>query len=185
MPATYSLVQAPSCHHRFRRSVCLFAEGQSWRGCLSRAQPCEGAACVRIGRSGRTGLRRTRNWRRCGDACGAPFGREPWVKRMAAEWVHDVARRELGVRTIIPPLIGRPTGKAPKGHWRKVMSERLHLTNYGQRWQGETVFSMIKRRQGSAVNATTYWSQCRGLMLKAITHNILILYAPAQSAKAA
>jgi hypothetical protein len=57
------------------------------------------------------------------------------------------------------------------------MSEQIHLTNYGQRWQGETVFSMIKRRQGSAVNGTTYWSQCRGLMLMAITHNVLILYA--------
>jgi len=94
-----------------------------------------------------------------------------------AEWVHDVARTDLGVRTIIPPRIGRPTDKAPTGRWRKVMSERLHLTNYGQRWQDETVFSMIKRRQGSAVNGTTYWSQCRGLMLMAITHNILILYA--------
>ena len=98
-----------------------------------------------------------------------------------AEWVHEVARRDLGVRTIIPPWIGRPTDKAPTGHWRKVMSERIHLTNYGQRWQDETVFSMIKRRQGSAVNATTYRSQCRGLMLKALTHNILILYAPIAS----
>ena len=102
-----------------------------------------------------------------------------------AEWVHEVSRERHGVRTIIPPLIGRPTGKAPKGHWRKVMSERLHLTNYGQRWQVETVNSMIKRRQGSAVSATTYWSQCRALMLKAITHNILILYAPTQLMNAA
>ena len=102
-----------------------------------------------------------------------------------AEWAHDVARRDLGVRTVIPPRIGRPTDKAPTGRWRKVMSERMHLTNYGQRWQDETVFSMIKRRQGSAVHATSYWSQCRGLMLKAITHNILILYAPMQSRTAA
>ncbi|MFW6106917.1 MAG: transposase [bacterium] len=94
-----------------------------------------------------------------------------------AEWVHDVARRDLGVRTVIPPRIGRPTDKAPTGHWRKVMSERIHLMGYGQRWQHETVFSMIKRRQGSAVNGTTCWSQCRGLMLMAITHNVLILYA--------
>ena len=68
---------------------------------------------------------------------------------------------------------------------RKVMSERLHLTNYGQRWQVETVFSMIKRRQGSALNATTYWSQCRVLMLKAITHNILIIHAPTKPRRAA
>ncbi len=71
----------------------------------------------------------------------------------------------------------RGSAKAPTGHGRKGMSERIHLTGYGQRWRDETVFSMIKRRQGSAVNGTTYWSQCRGLMLMAITHNILILYA--------
>jgi len=97
-----------------------------------------------------------------------------------AEWVHDVARRDRGVRTIIPPEIGRPTEKAPTGYWRKVMSERIHLTNYGQRWQDETVMSMLKRRQGSAVNGMTYGSQCRGLMLMAITHNVLILYAPTE-----
>ena len=97
-----------------------------------------------------------------------------------AEWVHDVARRDLGIRTIIPPRIGRPTDRAPSGYWRKVMRERIHLTDYGQRWQDETVFSMLKRRQGSAVNATTYWSQCRALLLKAITHNVLILYAPTE-----
>jgi len=102
-----------------------------------------------------------------------------------AEWVHDMARREMQIRTVIPPRIGRPTGKAPSGYWRKVMSERLHTTGYGQRWQDETVFSMIKRRLGSAVNAMTYWSQCRALMLKAIAHNILILYAPSRTAKAA
>jgi len=67
--------------------------------------------------------------------------------------------------------------KAPTGYYRRLMSQRLHLTSYGQRWQVETVVSMIKRRLGSAVNARAYWSQCRALMLKAITHNLLILYA--------
>ena len=35
-------------------------------------------------------------------------------------------------------------------------------------------------RQVSAVNARSYFSQCRALMLKAVTHNILILYAPSE-----
>src|SRR5205814_4949442 len=48
---------------------------------------------------------------------------------------------------------------------------------YGQRWQGETVFSMIKRRLATAVQGRTYWSQCRELWLLAITHNLMILYA--------
>ena len=97
-----------------------------------------------------------------------------------AEWVHEVARNDLGIRTIIPAGIGRPTDKPPTGYWRRVMSQRIHLTSYGQRWQVETAISMIKRRLGSAVNAHSYWSQCRALMLKAVTHNILILYAPTE-----
>jgi hypothetical protein len=102
-----------------------------------------------------------------------------------AEWVHQVARRDLEIRTIIPAGIGRPTDKAPTGHYRRWMSQRLHLTCYGQRWQVETVMSMIKRRLGSSVNARSHWSQGRALMLKAITHNILILYAPTQPSKQA
>jgi len=97
-----------------------------------------------------------------------------------AEWVHDVARRDLQIRTLIPATIGRRTDKPPTGYWRRWMSQHLHHTTYGQRWQAETTISMIKRRQGSAVNAMTYWSQCRTLMLKAVTHNILILYAPTE-----
>jgi hypothetical protein len=97
-----------------------------------------------------------------------------------AEWVHEVARHDLEIRTIIPAGIGRPTEKPPTGYYRRWMSQRLHLTCYGQRWQVETAVSMIKRRLGSAVNARSYWSQCRALMLKAIAHNVLILYAPTQ-----
>ena len=90
-----------------------------------------------------------------------------------AEWMHVVGRDMLDVRTLIPAKIGRPTDKPPSGHYRRLMWQRLHLTAYGQRWQSETVLSMIKRRLGSAVNAQTYWSQCRALMLKAVAHNIL------------
>ena len=102
-----------------------------------------------------------------------------------AEWVHEVARHDLGIRTIIPPKIGRGTDKPPTGYHRRVMSERIHLTCYGQRWQAETTFSMIKRRLGSAVNARSYWSQCRALMLKAVVHNILILHAPTEPSRPA
>ncbi len=94
-----------------------------------------------------------------------------------AEWVHVVGRDILDVRTIIPATIGRRSEKAPTGYYRRVMSQRLHLTCYGQRWQVETTNSMIKRRLGSAVNARSYWSQSRTLLLKAVTLNILILYA--------
>ncbi|HUT58230.1 MAG TPA: transposase [Phycisphaerae bacterium] len=102
-----------------------------------------------------------------------------------AEWVHEVARHDLDICTIIPAQIGRPTDKAPTGYYRRWMSQRIHLTCYGQRWQSETTISMIKRRLGSAVNARSYWAQCRALMLKAVAHNILILYAPGRASRVA
>jgi hypothetical protein len=46
---------------------------------------------------------------------------------------------------------------------------------YGQRWQAETVFSMIKRRLSAAVAARSYWPQCREVMLLVVNHNVMIL----------
>lgn len=90
------------------------------------------------------------------------------------EAIHGYAR-DRQVRTIIPATKGRPTRKLPRSRWRRLMSTRFNRTKYGQRWQVETVNSMIKRLQGSALRARRYWSQCREIMLKVITHNIMIL----------
>ena len=92
-----------------------------------------------------------------------------------AEHTHEYARQERGVRTLIPPLIGRRTDKGPRGYWRRQMAQRLHLTRYRQRWQVETVNSMLKRLMGSALRARDYRSQCRETVLRAITLNIMIL----------
>jgi len=92
-----------------------------------------------------------------------------------AEWSHAFLREHLGIRSIIPAKSGRPTEKLPTSYWRRRMATRFNRKRYGQRWQVETVYSMIKRRLGESVAAKGYWRQCRALMLKAIAHNILIL----------
>lgn len=92
-----------------------------------------------------------------------------------AEWMHRYLRLDLGVRSIIPPKIGRPTTRAPTGHFRALMHHSFPTALYGQRWQAETVFSMIKRRQGDAVNAIHRHAQARALTLKVLTHNIMII----------
>ena len=93
-----------------------------------------------------------------------------------AEWVHRSVRSH-GIRTLIPPTRGRPTHKPPTGHWRRRMKQRFsrYKQKYGQRWQVETVNSMVKRRLGSALRARKYQSQCRETMLRAITHNVMIV----------
>lgn len=55
------------------------------------------------------------------------------------------------------------------------MREDFDKETYGQRWQVETVFSMIKRNFSSALRARRYWSQCREMMLLVLTHNIAII----------
>ena len=55
------------------------------------------------------------------------------------------------------------------------MKQRFDRKRYGQRWQVETVNSMVKRRLGSALRARGYWSQCREIILRAITHNVMIV----------
>lgn len=89
---------------------------------------------------------------------------------------HRHAREQRGVRSFIPAAIGRPTSKLPAGKYRRRMKQRLNKQygRYGQRWQAETGFSMLKRRLGSYVRGHSYWSQCRDLMLLAITYNIML-----------
>ena len=55
------------------------------------------------------------------------------------------------------------------------MANYLTRSRYGQRWQVETVNSMLKRLLGSALRARNYHSQCRELRLRALTLNVMIL----------
>ena len=93
-----------------------------------------------------------------------------------AEWVHQAARSH-GMRTIIPAKRGRPSDKPPTGRWRRRMKQRFggYRRKYGQRWQVETVNSMIKRRLGSALRARKPENQSCEIILRAITHNVMIV----------
>jgi len=96
------------------------------------------------------------------------------------EWVHKFCRDELDVRSFIPPTIGRPTQKPPTTRYRRAMRAYFRRDpkrrRYGQRWQVETVVSMIKRRLGEVLGARSQRRQNRAIMLRAIVHNILILF---------
>jgi hypothetical protein len=54
------------------------------------------------------------------------------------------------------------------------MQTRFDKVRYGQRWQVETVVSMIKRRLGSSLSGRSYWARRRDLILIVLTHNIMI-----------
>jgi hypothetical protein len=94
---------------------------------------------------------------------------------------HCIARHDLGVRSIIPPGIGRPTKKLPQGRWRRHMARRFARKAdrklYGQRAQSETVHSMVKRNQGSALRSRTPERRKKEMLLRVLTHNIALLCA--------
>ena len=92
---------------------------------------------------------------------------------------HRIARLDMGVRSIIPPNAGRPTSKPPSEPLRRNMHHRFRrradARTYGQRWQGETANSMIKRNLGSAMRARTAVRRRHELLLRVLTHNIMLL----------
>ena len=92
---------------------------------------------------------------------------------------HRISREEVGVRSVIPPNTGRPTDKAPTTRYRRLMKQRFarkaDKAKYGQRWQAETVNSMIKRNLGSALRATDARRRSRELLLRVLTHNVMIV----------
>ncbi len=90
---------------------------------------------------------------------------------------HVFIREQLNIKSIIPPLIGRRTLKLPSTYYRRLMAIRFNKKAYGQRWQVETVFSMLKRNLGSFLRARTFWSQSREIMLRIFTHNVTVVLA--------
>lgn len=91
---------------------------------------------------------------------------------------HEYLREEHGILSIIPPKIGRPTQKPFTGEYRELMRWRWshYQAKYGQRWQVETVNSMIKRNLTDELMACGYQARCREMRLLAIAHNIMILW---------
>jgi hypothetical protein len=106
-----------------------------------------------------------------------------WDAGFDGEHNHELARRDMGLATLIPPAIGRPskTGAPPRGRWRRHMSRVLatkrsrRRCGYTQRWQVESVNSMLKRNLGSALRGKTRQSRIRDLRLKVLVHDLMLL----------
>jgi hypothetical protein len=95
-----------------------------------------------------------------------------------SQYNHRLLREQYGVESIIPALLGRPTTALPTDRWRWLMAVALDEEAYGQRWQVETVMSMLKRHQGAALRSRSYQARRREMGLAAVTHNIMIVRPP-------
>jgi hypothetical protein len=99
-----------------------------------------------------------------------------------AEGFHRFCRVR-DIRSIIPTTDrGRPRadgGPHPvRGRYRQLMKQHFPTVLYGQRWQAETIISMLKRNFGSALRARRYHSQNREIRLRILTHDLGILLRP-------
>ncbi len=103
-----------------------------------------------------------------------------------AEHNHALAHRRLDVRSTVIPLNRRNTGRRwPKTKYRRQMVRRNRRTPrhsryrrvYGQRWQVESGFSRTKRLLGSALRARKWVNQRKEILMRVLTHNIMLLAA--------
>jgi len=97
-----------------------------------------------------------------------------------SEAAHRLCREELNIWSIFPTTVrGRPhtdgTPRTVTGHYRKQMLKRFPKKTYGQRWQIETTFSMLKRLLGSALRSRRRYALNREILLRAMTINLMII----------
>ena len=104
-----------------------------------------------------------------------------------AEHNHAYGRQRLKVRSTVFPLNRRNHGRRrPKTRYRRQMQKRFRRRPrgsrsrrvYGQRWQIESGWSRQKRRLGSALRARKWVNQKKEILLRVLTHNLMLL-APA------
>jgi transposase len=93
-----------------------------------------------------------------------------------AEHNHRLCRDELGIGRSIIALNRRNTGRRwPKTPYRRALRQHFPRLLYHQRWHIESGFSQHKRRLGSALTTRGHQAQRRELILRVLTHNLMIL----------
>jgi DDE family transposase len=103
-----------------------------------------------------------------------------------AEHNHAYARQGLKVRATVIALNRRRWGrKWPKTRYRRQMVKRFrkrprasrYRRVFGQRWQVESGWSRSKRLLGSALRARRWANQKKEILLRVLTHNLMLLAA--------
>ena len=119
-------------------------------------------------------------WPVVGDA----LRRAPMMRVVAADAGYDGEKnleilRGMGLRGIIPTLLSSPW-KEPltplRAQMRREFKNQTVAKIYGQRWQVETVNSMMKRNYGSALRSRHANLREQEMMLKASVHNLALLW---------
>lgn len=103
-----------------------------------------------------------------------------------AEPNHSYGRQRLKIRSTVFPLNRRNSGRRwPRTKYRRQMKKRFrrrprrsrYRRVYGQRWQIESGWSRQKRLLGSALRARKWVNQKKEILLRVLTHNLMLLAA--------
>lgn len=90
---------------------------------------------------------------------------------------HRISREVLGVQETAIPLNPRTTGQSgPRTAYRRQMYQAFPAPLYQERRQVESTFSQQKRRLGSALTTRSRCVQESEMILRVLTHNLLILH---------
>ena len=82
----------------------------------------------------------------------------------------------------IPRLSPEYHGIPPvRGAYRRQLQRRFPRKTYGQRWQIEAAFSMLKRKLESALRRRRPFALNREVLLGVITFNLMLIRRHAQS----
>jgi len=97
-----------------------------------------------------------------------------------AEHNHGLCRA-LGIAASVIALNRRNMGRRwPLTPERRALRRQFPRALYRQRWHAESVFSRHKRRLGSALTARGARAQRREVLLRVLTHNLMVLRPGAQ-----
>ena len=89
---------------------------------------------------------------------------------------HAVCREQLGVRRTVIRFNRRTAGRRwPKTRYRRALKRHFPWRVYHRRQQVESAFSQHKRRLGAALTARTAATQAEELILRVLTHNLMLL----------
>ena len=95
---------------------------------------------------------------------------------------HRIARLDMGLASVIPPLVGRPWRggrRPPTRPPRRLMRAKFRRDGggaaYRQRASVECVNSMMKRNPGDSLRSRTRRGREMEMLLKSVVHNTMIL----------
>ena len=96
---------------------------------------------------------------------------------------HRLLREDNGILSFIPPEHGRPPKDPqalPADKYRRLMKRQFKDGKkpdaYRYRVQNETTNSMLKRNLGSALAGKTHQSRRRDMLLRVLTHNLMLAF---------